>query len=152
MDAEAWVRELNAEASGTRTATGYWAGWPDLDVRAMARLMREHAIRLVTITAVPGGRDTLRLIYHWDTGDDLLNLATTVSGHAPTIGDILPAADWVEREIHDYYGLEFDGRLTTPPLMLRDGDPPGLFARTRAQGRDVDPAQTAHAVRTEGSR
>jgi NADH:ubiquinone oxidoreductase subunit C len=30
----------------------------------------------------------------------LLNMETTVtSGHIPTISDILPAADWAEREI-----------------------------------------------------
>ncbi|WP_128378720.1 NADH-quinone oxidoreductase subunit C [Streptomyces cavernae] len=147
MDVEALLRKLDDDAPCAPTATGYWAAWPDLDVRAMARLMRENVVRLVTITAVPEAGDALRIIYHWDADGELLNLSTTVmSGHVPTISDIVPGADWVEREIHDYYGLEFDGRSTTPPLMLREGDPPGLFARTRQQGNEADPARTAHAA------
>lgn len=149
MDVEALVRELTDGGSCTHTATGCWAASPDLDVRAMAELMRQHMVRLVTITATPQDGDMLRIIYHWDADGVLLNLSTTVrSGHVPTISDIVPGADWVEREIRDYYGPEFDGRSATPPLMLREGDPPGLFSRTREQGNEADPAQTAHAAST----
>ena len=65
------------------------------------------------------------------------------AGHIPTISDVLPAADWVEREIRDYYGIEFDGRAATPPLMLREGDVPGLFSRTSDLGTQIDPAETS---------
>ncbi|MHB9863589.1 NADH-quinone oxidoreductase subunit C [Streptomyces sp. YIM S03343] len=147
MDAETLLRELNGNRPYAHTAGGYWATWPDLDVRAMARIMREHVVRLVTITATPGDGDALRIIYTWDADGELVNLSTTVtSGHVPSISDIVPGADWAEREIRDYYGPEFDGRDTTPPLMLREGDPPGLFVRTRHQGNEADPAQTAHAA------
>jgi Ni,Fe-hydrogenase III component G len=64
----------------------------------------------------------------------------------PTIADLLPGADWAEREIRDYYGVEFAGREATPTLMLRPGDPAGLFTATRALGRDTDPARTARAA------
>ena len=40
-------------------------------------------------------------------------------------------------------GIEFDGRAATPPLMLREGDVPGLFSRTRDLGTQIDPAETA---------
>lgn len=147
MHVEEVLRELNPRGTAERRSTGLWADWPDLDVRAMADLMRRHRIRLVTLTAVPLTENTLRLIYHWDADGQLLSLATTVAaGHIPSISDILPAADWVEREIRDYYGPEFDGRDSTPPLMLREGDPPGLFTRTRTQGRQADPATTARAT------
>ena len=147
MHAEELLRELDPYAPYEFRTTGYWADWADLDVRAMAELMRRRRVRLVTVTATPVTGVALRLIYHWDVDGDLINLATTVSsGHIPTISDILPAADWVEREIRDYYGPEFDGRETTPPLMLREGDPPGLFTRTRGQGTVSDPATTARAV------
>jgi NADH:ubiquinone oxidoreductase subunit C len=44
-----------------------------------------------------------------------------------SIAGIWPAADWIERDIHDYYGIRFSGRETLTPLILRNGDPPGLF-------------------------
>lgn len=144
MHVEELLRELNPAAEPEYRSTGFWADCPDLDVRAMAELMRRNRVRLVTVTATPLTGDALRLIYHWDADGQLVNLATTVaSGHIPTISDILPAADWVEREIRDYYGPEFDGRDSTPPLMLREGDPPGLFSRTSDQGHQADPAKTA---------
>jgi hypothetical protein len=144
MDVEAILHELDPNCPHELRAGGYWAVWPDLDVHAMAASMLAHEVRLVTITAIPDETGALRLIYHWDAGAELLNMETTVTaGHIPTISDILPAADWAEREIRDYYGTDFDGRLTTPPLMLREGDVPGLFSRTRDLGTETDPAETA---------
>ena len=61
----------------------------------------------------------------------------------PSITDLVPGADWAEREIHDYYGLTFTGRTDTRPLVLREGDPAGLFAHTTELARDADPAVTA---------
>jgi NADH:ubiquinone oxidoreductase subunit C len=38
------------------------------------------------------------------------------------------AADWIEREIHEEYGIEFTGR-EYEPLLLRAGDTPGVNLR-----------------------
>jgi Ni,Fe-hydrogenase III large subunit len=49
--------------------------------------------------------------------------ATTVlttaadSGPLPTIVDLVPAANWDEREAHDLYGLRFDGHEPLRPLV-----------------------------------
>jgi len=146
MDVDALLRELDATGTSEVRGGGWWAVWPDLDVHAMAVAMLAHEVRLVTITALPHPDGGLRLIYHWDVGPALLNLETTVrAGHVPTISDVLPAADWAEREIRDYYGTTFDGRATTPPLMLRDDDVPGLFSRTSDLGTEIDPAVTSRA-------
>jgi Ni,Fe-hydrogenase III component G len=150
MDVEQLLQNLDPAGGVERDAGGgYWARWPGLDVRAMATAMRALEARLATITAAPEaeGAPGYRLIYHWDGGDCLVNLATTIaSGTVPSIADIIPCADWAEREIRDYYGLEFAGRTDTPPLMLRAGDPVGVFARTGDLGRDTDPARTARAA------
>jgi len=150
MDAEAIIQTLDSQVRCEHRTDGYWATMPDLDVRAMANLMLANDVRLVTLTAMPATSGGYRLMYHWDADGDLINIATTVATSVATIADILPAADWVEREIRDYYALEFEGRAETPTLMLRDGDEPGLFSRTCELGRDTDPAQTAHdAAATE---
>ena len=144
MDAETIIHTLDEQAESEHRRDGYWATVRGLDVRAMADLMLGNDVRLVTITAMPDASGGHRLVYHWDADGTIINIVTTVTASIPTIADILPAADWVEREIRDYYALEFDGRAETPTLMLRDGDEPGLFSRTAKVGRDVDPAETAH--------
>jgi len=100
--------------------------------------------RFVTLTATPTSDGGFRLLYHWDLGGALLSIAILVPGaRVASIAAVCPAADWVEREVRDYYGLDFMGRDDTPPLMLREGDERALFVRTQALGRDADPADTA---------
>jgi Ni,Fe-hydrogenase III large subunit len=41
----------------------------------------------------------------------------------PTIVDLLPAADWDEREAHDLYGLRFDGHEPLRALVAHPDDP-----------------------------
>lgn len=145
MDVEQLVAGLGQRGAIERRSDGWWAVWPELDVRAMATRMISQRVRLSTVTGVPARDGGLRLIYHWDLGATVLNLETqTRDGHIPTISDLLPAADWVEREIRDYYGVTFDGRDETAPLMLRADDAPGFFCRTGDLGRTVDPAEEAH--------
>ena len=155
MNAEAILHLLDTDAVLEQRSDGYWATLPDLDVHAMAELMLANGVRFITLTAMPDASGGLRVMYHWDVEDALLNISTTVTGGSiPTISDILPAADWVEREIRDYYALEFEGRAETPTLILQDGDEPGLFSRTRKLGKDTDPAQTARdavAADSEGA-
>ncbi len=38
----------------------------------------------------------------------------------PTVSDIWPVADWFEREIHDLFGVEFEGHPDLRALMLPD--------------------------------
>ena len=143
MDVDGIRRELGIAAPWERRRDGLWIEAPGLDVRAMARRLREAGARWVTMTVVPapGG---FRLLYHWDVDGLLLNIATTIGEpRVDTITGIVPAADWVEREMRDYYALEFAGRADTPALMLRPGDRPGLFSRTADSVRDLDPADLA---------
>jgi Ni,Fe-hydrogenase III component G len=142
MDANAMAEKLGKATSHEQRHDGLWLTIPDIDVRAMANLMIDNESRFVTMTALPDG-DGLRFIYHWDVEGALLNVSVPIVNNvAMSIADILPAADWIEREARDYYAVEFEGRSETPPLMLRDDDEPGLFSRTDSICRDADPADT----------
>jgi Ni,Fe-hydrogenase III large subunit len=44
------------------------------------------------------------------------------SGRVPTICDLVPAADWDEREAHDLHGLGFDGRESLRALAAHPED------------------------------
>ncbi|MEJ2578207.1 MAG: NADH-quinone oxidoreductase subunit C [Kineosporiaceae bacterium] len=139
---------FGAEITG-QDAGGVWARAAGPDIRAVVRQLRDSGVRLVTLTALPDPETeeagTYRLISHWDLGPALLNLVSTVTPQSPpsSIADLIPGADWAEREIRDFYAVDFTGRTGTPGLMLREGDPAGLFSRTGTLGRDTDPAATA---------
>lgn len=108
---------------------GRWLEDSGLDVEKMAGVMVEAGARLVTVSASSLNSGEFRLIYHWDLDGSLLNcVALTSQGSLPGIAGICPAADWIELEIHDYYGVNFTGR-DLPPLMLNEHDRPGIFAR-----------------------
>jgi hypothetical protein len=116
-------------AGGWQTSTdGYQLTAAGLDVDAAARWMVAHQARFVTITARPAPDGECRIEYHWDLEGRLLTLVTqTRGGRIPSIGLVCPAADWVEREVHEYFAVEFQGRGELPPLMLRRDHPAGIF-------------------------
>jgi hypothetical protein len=104
-----------------------WLSPEALDVRRMATVMNTSDARLVTITAIelPEG-EGIRLDYHWDLDGTLATVITKAeNGSAASIYDLCPAADWIEREIHEYFAIEFAGRQCDP-LFLRAGAAPGI--------------------------
>ena len=107
---------------------GSWWKTPEaLDVRATAALMASLEARFVAITAMERPDKEVRLDYQWDFKGQLVSFITaTTAQQMPSITDLCPAADWVERETREYFAVEFTGRETTKPLMTRAGDPIGI--------------------------
>lgn len=107
-------------------------------VREVARAMNAVGARFITITAyqLPGA-EGFRLEYHWDLEGRLLGFAFSMAGNATegakfeSIVDLCEAADWIEREVHEGFGIEFAGR-EYEPLLLREGDAPGMNLRDTA--------------------
>ena len=80
---------------------------------------------LSTITGVDIGSE-IELIYHLSHRDALVSLRVTVSKQAaavPTIVDLIPGASLYEREVHDLFGVRFDGNTDLSPLLLPDDWP-----------------------------
>jgi Ni,Fe-hydrogenase III component G len=128
MDVESIRTRLGISQAWEKRDDGWWLVDPNLDVEGMARLMAEAEARLVTITARPAPDGECRLAYHWDLEGELLTFVTmTHEGSVPSIAAICPAADWIEREVHDYFATDFMGREDLRPLVLRSGDQAGLF-------------------------
>ena len=119
---------MGAGKSWEKKPEGRWLEDPCLDVEKMALVMVKAGARLVTVSALSLDTGEFRLIYHWDLEGNLLNCVTlTRQGALPGIARICPAADWIEREIYDYYAINFTGRDLTP-LMLNEQDPSGIFS------------------------
>jgi NADH:ubiquinone oxidoreductase subunit C len=107
--------------------SSWWTKQESTSVRATSALMVQTGARFLAITAIETPEKEIRLDYQWDLDGQLLSFTTaTTEKKIATIADICPAADWVERETHEYFAVEFTGRRTTLPLMTRPGDPVGI--------------------------
>ncbi len=128
MDFNTIPMELGLTQPWEKRTDGLWLAEPNLNVEKLAEWMAAHQARFVTITARPAAGRECRMEYHWDLDGQLLTFVTqTHESSIASISRLCPAADWVEREVHDYFAVDFLGRAETPPLMLRPKDQPGVF-------------------------
>ncbi|HET6438997.1 MAG TPA: NADH-quinone oxidoreductase subunit C [Anaeromyxobacter sp.] len=129
-DLEDIAREMGAGEAWEEANGSPWLRPEGLDVRRMAQVMLAHDARFVTITARAESEDepaAMRLSYHWDLEGRLLTIETRIAeGGMASIRETCPAADWIEREIHDCFAVEFQG-ARPEPLLLRPGQSPGVF-------------------------
>jgi NADH:ubiquinone oxidoreductase subunit C len=124
---------------GNWTESGgvHWLTDPDLNVRQVAKAMNAVGARFITITAYQLPKDEgFRLEYHWDLDGRLLGFSFPLAGNSiESIYDLCEAVDWIERETHEGFGIEFTGR-EYQPLLLREGNPCGVNLReTGAPGK-----------------
>lgn len=131
MTANNPLAELLAGSNPADGATGVqWFPTDGLDLRYLADSLQRQGARFITITAseLPGDQG-FRLEYLWDLDGKALGFPFfTTSKTIPSIYDISEAADWIEREIHEEYAIDFTGRRYEP-LLLRDGDKLGVNLR-----------------------
>jgi NADH:ubiquinone oxidoreductase subunit C len=108
----------------------HWLTLGAMNVRQLATAMNELHARFVTITAYQLPKEEgFRLEYHWDLDGQLLGFPFVLAGNSiESIFDLCEAVDWIEREIHEEYCLEFTGR-EYEPLLLRQGDTTGVNLR-----------------------
>jgi NADH:ubiquinone oxidoreductase subunit C len=128
------VRDLCAEASvdAEESAGGEpIVDLPTADLRQVINSLwsEQQAVHLSAMTALLDG-DELQVLYHLWSGAGLtlrIRCGGDSADEVPSIADLIPVADWYEREIHDLYGLRFDGHPALDPLLLPegwDGQPP----------------------------
>ncbi len=110
-------------------ADGWWVTVDGAHVRGVAVACLEAGARFSALLACPEGTGAVRLSWHWDLAGTLLSICAAFDPGmpAPSVADLCPAADWAERETQDYYAVTFDGRGSTPPLVLRAGDKRGIM-------------------------
>ena len=86
-----------------------WIMLETKDLLTRVQSLLETGARLSTVTAIFKGDET-ELLYHFALGKISLNLrVTTQNNRIVSITPICLAADWVEREIHDLYAVDFSG-------------------------------------------
>jgi len=108
----------------------FWFDCPGINVREVAHAMNAVGARFITMTAYQmPGNEGLRLEYHWDLEGRLLGFNFPLAGNSiESIYDLCEAVDWIEREIHEGFDIEFTGR-EYEPLLLREGNVCGVNLR-----------------------
>ncbi|ABL78470.1 NADH-quinone oxidoreductase subunit D [Thermofilum pendens] len=112
---------------------------------AVRRLVAEGYAHLTAITAVDL-QDSIELIYHFDGGGGYRHVSVKLPRANPTlpsIAQVVPGADYYEKEVRDLFGVNFqDGaekrRFILPECYPPDAPPPLL--------KDVDPASVKALV------
>ncbi|MFA6170182.1 MAG: NADH-quinone oxidoreductase subunit C [Candidatus Margulisiibacteriota bacterium] len=87
--------------------------------------------RLSTISAIDQ-RFGIELIYHLAINQAGVFISVRVMVEKPDLAigsmiDIIPAADWIEREIHEMFGVFFVGHPKLEKLLLPDDWPSGEY-------------------------
>jgi len=97
---------------------------PDQVVEA-AKIMDEAGFFLEAITGVDWIKEEkLEVVYDYNQfGQEQCRVAvrTLISRsepEIPTISEVMPSANWHERETHDFYGIKFAGHPYLVPLLL----------------------------------
>ena len=122
-DLEMLLSKLANSTKVIHASDGLWMDAPKLDVVQMGASLLELGARLSTMTAIALEDGETELIYHFVAGSMALNIKVrTQKNTIPSITPITPSANWIEREIHDLYAVEFIGhphleRFIRPPEL-----------------------------------
>lgn len=123
-------QELGSSETWTEQGGALWLPVEASQIRKLAVVMKACHGRFVTITATQlPGAEGLRLEYLWDVDGRLLGFSIHLTGNTiESIFDLCEAVDWIEREIHEGFAVEFTGR-EYEPLLLRAADKMGVNLR-----------------------
>ena len=75
----------------------------------------------------------LEILYHFahDKGGFVISVRAAIEEkndpHIDTITTVTRSAWWIEREIHELFGVEFNGNNDLRPLLLPDDWPKGVY-------------------------
>ena len=95
-------------------------------------LFEDVPLRFVIATAIDSD-DCFEVLYHYsyDQTGCVVTIKTIIRDREnpaiESIAPFLPGAEWIEREIHDIFGIEFKNHPDMRRLILADDWPEGLY-------------------------
>ncbi len=95
-------------------------------------LFEEVPLRFVIATGIDSD-DCFEVLYHYayDQTGSIITLKTKIHDREnpviESIAPFLPAAEWIEREIHDILGIDFKNHPNLRRLILADDWPEGVY-------------------------
>lgn len=106
--------------------------YPKDIVEATRFVFKELGFRFNIASAVDDF-DCLEILYHFsfDASGIVVSFRTMIKDkadpHIDTITTVTRSAWWIEREIHELFGIEFNGNSDLRPLLLPDDWPAGVY-------------------------
>ena len=95
-------------------------------------LFEEIGCRFAIVTGIDS-EDCFEVLYHfsYDQTGCVINIKTFIRDREKpaieSITSILPAAEWIEREIHDILGIDFRNHPNLKRLLLADDWPESVY-------------------------
>jgi len=94
-------------------------------------LFRDLGARFSTITSIEQ-RGHYELMYHMNLDSEGVTVSVCVEVKKPepsirSVTDAIEGAEWVEREIHEMFGIDFEGHPHLKRLLLPDDWPDGQY-------------------------
>ena len=104
-------------------------------VEVAKKMFAMEGSRLATATGIDV-RDGIDVLYHWCFEPAGVVVTLKVLAARPelsleSIAPVVPAANWIEREIHDLLGAEFRNHPDMRRLILDDSWPEGVYPLRR---------------------
>jgi len=104
---------------------------PSRSVEVAKKMFAIPGARLATATGIDV-RDGIDVLYHWCIEPPGVVITFKVLAARPemtleSVGAHIPAANWIEREMHDLLGVKFAGHPDMRRLILDDSWPEGVY-------------------------
>ena len=127
------ISSLTGDSAPQNRIDGYWFDAKSVDPAKLAKIMVGYQVRLSTMTAVERADGEMDILYHFTNSQVSINIRTHTTHQAlPSLGQYLPSANWIEREIHDLYAVTFVGHPDPRPLERPKEMPEGFFRKAIA--------------------
>ena len=123
-------RVLKTERKSSRRA--YLSIYPKDICDIVKYVFKDLGLRFNIASAVDDF-DRIEILYHfsYDPSGAIISIRTMLSDkdnpRIDTITHVTRAAWWIEREIHELFGVEFEGNEDLRPLLLPDDWPKGVY-------------------------
>ncbi|MCF8217670.1 MAG: NADH-quinone oxidoreductase subunit C [Bacteroidales bacterium] len=93
--------------------------------------MKEKQFRFIIASGLHS-REGFEIFYHFsnDSSGHVINLHVMLPHEQPTVdslSELMSAAEWIEREIHELLGINFKGHPNLVPLISEGNWPEGTY-------------------------
>ncbi len=135
QDMNSRLEQIKDRLTGIETTTGkrqYLLCEAEDSFDVSRFLFKDMGLRFVIATAIDSD-DCFEVLHHFsndETGHIVTVKAFIRDREKPSIESIaqfLPAAEWIEREMHDEFGIEFRNHPNMRRLILADDWPEGVY-------------------------